>query len=461
MKLWQKISILCGLIVALTIAACTCVQLVETYNHLIGETDLRNQRKERSMTAAFDTMVSYYRNDEDGEAEENALLNYCFTRLADRNCALAVDGKIIWGDPPEEMKEWILEIFEDDADISYSGYASPDWTASASKINFSTKNGIRQCWVSTWESRKGIYDTVRQMAGRFALIGLGFTALGVVLIILVVIWATKLLSALEKAASQIADGDYGQRARVRSRDEVGALAVSFNRMADSVEINIAQLREAAQRQKLFTGAVTHEFKTPLTGILLSADSLQNTCMDEEEQNKALTAIQNQGKWLERLVQKLLKLLTLEQELTLDTVSVPELLERVRESTAEVLGQRGVALDVQCGVDTLEGDVDLLQSALVNLVDNASKASQPGQGVTLAAFENVIEVRDQGTGIPPEALGRITEPFYMADRSRSKRQGGVGLGLALVREIVDAHGAALEVESTLGVGTTVRIRFQEK
>lgn len=458
MKLWQKISILCGLIVALTIAACTCVQLVETHNHMISATDLRNQRKEESLTAAFDTMVSYYRDDEDGEAEENALLNYCFTRLADRNCALAVDGKIIWGDPPEEMKEWMIEIF-DDENTGYSGYASTDWSASASKINFSTKNGIRQCWVWTWESRKDIYDTVRQMAVQFARIGLGFTALGVVLIILVVVWATKPLSALEKAASQIADGDYGQRARVRSRDEVGALAVSFNRMADSVEANIAQLREAAQRQKLFTGAVTHEFKTPLTGILLSADSLQNTCMDEEEQNRALAAIQNQGKWLERLVQKLLKLLTLEQELTLDTLSVPALLERVRESTAEVLGQRGVALDVQCGVDTLEGDMDLLQSALVNLVDNASKASQPGQGVTLAAFDNLIEVRDQGAGIPPEALGRITEPFYMADRSRSKRQGGVGLGLALVREIVDAHGAALEVESTLGVGTTVRIRFR--
>lgn len=457
MKLWQKISILCGLIVALTIAACTYVQLLETHNHLITETSLRNQRKEQSLTAAFETMVSYYRDDEDGEAEENALLNYCFTRLADYKCALVVDGKIIWGDPPEEMKEWMVEIFNEE-DVGRSGYSSHDWTASASKVGFSTKNGIRQCWVWTWESRKEIYDTVRQMAVQFARIGLGFTALGVVLIILVVAWATKPLSALEKAASQIADGDYGQRARVRSRDEVGALAVSFNRMADSVEANIAQLREAAQRQKLFTGAVTHEFKTPLTGILLSADSLQNTCMDEEEQNKALTAIQNQGKWLERLVQKLLKLLTLEQELTLDTLSVPALLERVRESMAEVLGQRGVTLDIQCGVDTLEGDMDLLQSALVNLVDNASKASQPGQGVTLAAFGNAIEVRDQGAGIPPEALGRITEPFYMADRSRSKRQGGVGLGLALVREIVDAHGAALEVESKVGAGTTVRIRF---
>lgn len=458
MKLWQKISILCGLIVALTIAACTYVQLMETHNHLVGETCMRNQRRQESLAVAFDTMVSYYRDDEAGEAEENALLHYCFTRLADRNCALAADGKIIWGDPPEELKEDILEDREEKVNLVVG---TGTYIMNGSAIIFGTRRGTRLCWVFTWEKLTGIQDTVRQMAGQFARIGLGFTALGVVLIILVVVWATKPLSALEKAASQIADGDYGQRARVRSRDEVGALAVSFNRMADSVEINIAQLREAAQRQKLFTGAVTHEFKTPLTGILLSADSLQNTFMDEEEQNKALTAIQNQGKWLERLVQKLLKLLTLEQELTLDTVSVPELLERVRESTAEVLGQRGVALDVQCGVDTLEGDVDLLQSALVNLVDNASKASQPGQGVTLAAFENVIEVRDQGTGIPPEALGRITEPFYMADRSRSKRQGGVGLGLALVREIVDAHGAAMEVESTLGVGTTVRIRFQEK
>ena len=102
----------------------------------------------------------------------------------------------------------------------------------------------------------------------------------------------------------------------------------------------------------------------------------------------------------------------------------------------------------------------MQDVLVNLVDNASKASREGQTVTLSAGETGFAVRDQGCGIPQEEIGRITEPFYMVDRSRSKKLGGVGLGLALVKEIVQAHGGRLEIESTVGEGTTVRVLLQQ-
>ena len=95
---------------------------------------------------------------------------------------------------------------------------------------------------------------------------------------------------------------------------------------------------------------------------------------------------------------------------------------------------------------------------MNMVDNAAKASKPGGTVYITAHGRFLEVADQGIGIPPEALPHVTEAFYMADPSRSKAQGGVGLGLSLVREILDAHGAAMEIESVPGGGTTVRIKF---
>ena len=241
-----------------------------------------------------------------------------------------------------------------------------------------------------------------------------------------------------------------------SSDEVGALAKDFNAMAASVEQHIAELTETAERQRLFIGGVTHEFKTPLTALLLNADSLQNTYLDEEERSAALARIEHQTRWLERLVQKLLKLITLDQKPELQPVSVPELLDRVRESTADTLAARGVSLETDCRVESLELDADLMQDVLVNLVDNASKASREGQTVTLSADETGFAVRDQGCGIPQEEIDRITEPFYMVDRSRSKKLGGVGLGLALVKEIVQAHGGRLEIESTVGEGTTVRV-----
>ena len=227
-------------------------------------------------------------------------------------------------------------------------------------------------------------------------------------------------------------------------------------MAGAVEQRIEELTETAERQRLFIGGVTHEFKTPLTALLLNVDSLQNTYLDEEGRSAAIARIEHQTRWLERLVQKLLKLITLEQAPELRTSSVPELLERVKESTADALTQRGVTLQMECHAERLDMDADLMQSVLVNLVDNAGKASQPGQTVSLTADAAGFTVRDHGCGIPREELERITEPFYMVDRSRSKKQGGVGLGLALVKEIVRAHGGRLEIESAVDEGTTVRV-----
>ena len=198
----------------------------------------------------------------------------------------------------------------------------------------------------------------------------------------------------------------------------------------------------------------------MTALLLNADSLQNTYLDEEEHSAALARIEHQTRWLERLVQKLLKLITLKQKPDLQSVSVPELLDRVRESTADALATRGVTLETDCRVEALNLDADLMQSVLVNLVDNASKASTEGQIVTLSADNTGFAVQDQGCGIPQEEIDRITEPFYMVDRSRSKKLGGVGLGLALVKEIVQAHGGRLEIESAVGEGTTVRMQLQQ-
>ena len=104
------------------------------------------------------------------------------------------------------------------------------------------------------------------------------------------------------------------------------------------------------------------------------------------------------------------------------------------------------------------DKDLLCSALVNLIENSAKASSPGQIIYLRASENTLLVSDSGRGIPQKDLERVTEPFYMCDPSRSKTKGGFGLGLALVKEIAAVHRAALDIQSTPGVGTTVRITF---
>ena len=132
---------------------------------------------------------------------------------------------------------------------------------------------------------------------------------------------------------------------------------------------------------------------------------------------------------------------------------------MRDSTRQLMADRNVTLETDCGGEVLLADADLMQSLLVNLVDNAGKAYDPGCGdrtVRLTIRDGVLEVRDAGRGIPAEAQERIFEPFYMVDKSRSKKLGGSGLGLALVRQIADAHGARLEVDSAPGRGTAIRV-----
>ena len=126
--------------------------------------------------------------------------------------------------------------------------------------------------------------------------------------------------------------------------------------------------------------------------------------------------------------------------------------------ADKLEKQNMKLCLNCEMDTLPMDFDLMRSALVNLVENARKASRDGQTIYLCAKNNTIEVRDFGQGIPPKELPRITEPFYMVDKSRSRKAGGVGLGLALVKRIVAMHGGKLSILSQIELGTCVEIEL---
>ena len=177
-------------------------------------------------------------------------------------------------------------------------------------------------------------------------------------------------------------------------------------------------------------------------------------MPPDAAQNALVRIYDQCKWLEQLSGKLMTLVLLQGEISLREESVAELLEAVKESTADKLEKQNMKLCLNCEMDTLPMDFDLMRSALVNLVENARKASRDGQTIYLCAKNNTIEVRDFGQGIPPKELPRITE-------SRSKKQGGAGLGLAIVQRIASAHGAALTAESVPGEFTAIKIVFPTK
>lgn len=427
--------------------------LREAEQSILDLTYQQSSDKQRNLSASFSEMSNYYLEETDSAPVEYSLVKYCFSRFADSTCVLMKDGETLYSNVAVDMSRYAIKGY--DAEQFEEEIGGRQILITGSTV--SVRNEPYAVYVV--EDITGVYESITRMVWRFALIGGVGILLGFVLIGLLVRQSMQPLAVLKTAAGRIAAGGYGERATVLSKDEVGALANDFNRMAEAVENHIGELTETAERQRLFIGGVTHEFKTPLTTVILNADTLQNACMDEEERQTALSYIERQCKWLERITQKLLKLITLKQDIELKPSSVPQLFERVEESMAETLRQRDTRLISECKLNTLSMDADLMQSVLINLVDNASKASTPGQAVTMRAYDDVIEVSDNGIGIPESELARITEPFYVVDKSRSKKLGGSGLGLALVKEIISAHGAELMIESSVGIGTTIRIQFK--
>lgn len=453
MKLWQKVSLICSAVLTSIVLLMGGLLLREAEQSILDLTYQQSSDKQRNLSASFSEMSNYYLEDSDTKPVEYSLVKYCFSRFADSTCVLMKGSETLYSNVAVDMSRYIIKGY--DAEQFEEEIGGRQILITGSNVNVRNERYA----VYVVEDITGVYESITRMVWRFALIGGVGILLGFVLIGLLVRRSMQPLAVLKTAAGRIAAGGYGERATVLSKDEVGALANDFNRMAEAVENHIGELIETAERQRLFIGGVTHEFKTPLTTVILNADTLQNAYMDEEERQTALSYIERQCKWLERMTQKLLKLITLKQDIELKPSSVPQLFERVEESMAETLRQRDTRLISECKLNTLSMDADLMQSVLINLVDNASKASAPGQAVTMRAYDDVIEVSDNGIGIPESELACITEPFYVVDKSRSKKLGGSGLGLALVKEIVNAHGAALEIESSVGVGTTIRVRFK--
>ena len=145
-----------------------------------------------------------------------------------------------------------------------------------------------------------------------------------------------------------------------------------------------------------------------------------------------------------------------QAVDFEKCQVRELLDNVRQLMKFKLSEKNIDLETECIPENLswEMDQDMMVSFLVNLVDNAYKASENGGKIFIHADEQGITVKDQGRGIPEEELSRVTEAFYMVDKSRSRSSGGAGLGLALCKEIAGLHGAQLIIKSKEGAGTSV-------
>ena len=272
---------------------------------------------------------------------------------------------------------------------------------------------------------------------------------------------TKPLEKLSSLAQHISHGDYSARLHIHSGDEIEALANDFNNMADTIEDNISELHFSMEKQEQFMGSFAHELKTPMTSIIGYADLLRSQNMSEDETNEAANYIFSEGKRLESLSLKLLDLLVVKNQETILTPTDPALAVRnVINVMKPELAKEHITLKSSCRKGCCMMDIDLFQSLIINIIDNARKAIDDNGLIhvvgTVRDDNYVIIIKDNGRGMPPEEITRISEAFYRIDKSRSRAQGGAGLGLAICSKIAEIHQAKIKYKSAVGRGTVVTI-----
>ena len=320
----------------------------------------------------------------------------------------------------------------------------------------------RALWLQNAYDVSPLFTTRTRQIGRLWEMEIITLLLSGALIVWLSVRLTRPVSELSKASSLIAQGDYTVRTNLCTGDEIEQVSHSFDAMAQAVQEKVDALQLSVRQRDDFMGAFTHELKTPMTAILGYADTLRTMQCDPQTQQKAANYIFSEAKRVEVLSQKLLRLLGLADEtITL----VPVRLQTIFTYTAAALAPiaAGEALRFKNAADiTVMADADLLCDLLYNLIHNAIKA-KPKNGVDcfyeIRKNTVVLIVKDTGCGIPQADIKRITEPFYMVDKSRARAAGGSGMGLSLCQKIAQAHGTQLSFESTVGIGTAVSFALE--
>lgn len=362
--------------------------------------------------------------------------------------------RLVEGDPDQPVLRYDIARVSDGAETVYEIVAVCRFRVDGVDYYLQSRHNVSEVFAL-----KDQYVKIYRLVYVFAVVS------GVLMGFAVSAFLTAPIRQLSRSARRIADGDYAVRAKVRTSDEIGILASQFNHMAQELERHIASLELASQQQKDFTASFAHELKTPLTSIIGYADTLRSRRLPEEQQFEAANFIFSEGRRLETMSHSLLRLFSLENETPqMRSFSARALAKAVEESIAYPLEQKQLTLELRVEERPIYGEYSLLTVLLYNLIDNARKASEPGKKITLLGITTpsgfCFAVKDRGRGIPPEAISRITEPFYMVDKSRSRAEGGAGLGLALSQKICQLHDTQLHYESEVGKGTVVSFLLKE-
>jgi signal transduction histidine kinase len=302
---------------------------------------------------------------------------------------------------------------------------------------------------------------LRRFAPTLSLVAAGVLIVGTVLASVLIFGpARRRLRQVEGAARRLGGGDLSARAPERGGDEIAAVASAFNTMAADLGAREAALLESDRVRRQLLADVSHELTTPVTAMrgYLETLTMPELSLDEPTRARYLGIISDETARLERIIGDLLDLARLEGgggALAIESVPVAVLFDRVAARHERACQEAGVTIaqTIALGAELVDGDRDRLEQALQNLAANAIRYSPAGSTLRLIARPHAdgvaLSVVDEGSGIPPEHLPHVFDRFYKADASRHGTTGGSGLGLSIVKAIVERHGGRISVASVPG------------
>ncbi|MDZ7773030.1 MAG: HAMP domain-containing sensor histidine kinase [Balneolaceae bacterium] len=288
-----------------------------------------------------------------------------------------------------------------------------------------------------------------------------FISIGLVILVSILMarYLTRPITRIKNAAQEIASGDTSRQIDLERGDEFGTLADSLNRMASRLRADTAQIKQFAEKQRQFFGDITHEIRNPLHTITGALEMLEMEDLPEDERRRYLRSARKQTERISRLFKDLLTLQRYDSDekfIERKTFDLSMIAEHMLEWYGDAAAEKGIDLHVDTHECRAVGDPGKIEQVIDNLVSNAVKYTSEGT-ITMSYSreddEVVVEVEDTGIGISEEHLERLFDRFYRTDKARSRDKGGTGLGLAVVKSILGAHGSEIEVESEPGRGTS--------
>ncbi|NIK78227.1 signal transduction histidine kinase [Paenibacillus castaneae] len=288
------------------------------------------------------------------------------------------------------------------------------------------------------------------------LLGLVFL-LSILFIIIASRYIVKPVKNLTAATNKIVSGDYNIEMDVTRRDEIGNLARHFKQMAQSIK----QLDEMRQE---FVANVSHEFQSPLTSIQGFSQAILDKETSPEEEERYLRVIEKESRRLSSLSKQLLTLAALDKEenvIHLTSFRLDEQIRQVLIATEWQWTEKQLVIDPDLTEIVITADAGLLYQVWFNLITNSIKFSRSGDTISIGIAVDhhiVVTISDTGIGIPENELSHIFERFHKVDSARNRTNAGSGLGLSIVKKIVDRHKGTIEIQSQLGEGTSFIIRL---